>query len=245
MARGRAPTHKQAKKSFIATFETALGFLRKKFSEPQLAFLREVRTLAYAARTVLNTFFAIQVAARSGGDVATPAKEALVLHVPAAVQDNADVRDLLEGVQNLAGALTEFIAEPQFRPAFLEWCRRTGYRRVFERLSTDVRRVEAGIITELAKAAGLPELTPRDLAALAVLEPNAPERPEARGEFMKSRVDRWRYAQQTSYMATFPLRTLPFVPIPRWTADGVVEKSRPIVPLRPTFHAPPIPLPFQ
>ncbi|MFP2923795.1 hypothetical protein ACLESO_01000 [Pyxidicoccus sp. 3LG] len=245
MDRGRAPTHKQAKKSFIATTETALSFLRKTFSESQVTLLLEARTLAFAVRTVLDTFSDMRVAAQGGGTVTPPVKDALLLHVPASVQDHAGVKDLLEGVQNLAGALIEFIDEPQFRATFLEWCRRTRYRRAFERLTPDVRRVEVAIITEIAKAAGLPQLTPRDLAALAVLEPNAPESPEGRSAFMKSRVDRWRYAQQTSYIATCALLPLRFMPILRWTGNGVMEKSSPIPPLPTTFHAARIPLPYQ
>ncbi len=245
MAKGRAPTHKQAKKSFIETAETALSFLRKRFLEPQATLLREARALASATRTVLNTFSDIRVSAQDGGSVTLPAKEALVLHVPATVQDNAAVKDLLTGVQNLAGALTEFIVEPQFRAAFLEWCRRIRYDHIFARFTPDVRRVEAAIIIEIAKAAVLPQLTPRDLAALAVLDPNTPESPEARSQFMKSRVDRWRYAQHTAYDATAPLLLLRFMPIPRWTENGVVEKSSPIPPLPPTFPAPKIPSPFQ
>jgi hypothetical protein len=127
---------------------------------------------------------------------------------------------------------------PAFRPIFIEWCREWwGSLQFLRRINRNVRWLEAEIIAMIAKAGQLPLPNERHLAALAVLEPVPMEPPESRVPFVKSRVDRWRYAIQIgSNGVVYELGISRLIEPPRWRGPRPSSKSTPIGSSGRTFH---------
>ena len=226
MAR-RAPSHKQAKRSFIETHQTAYAFLRKTYEEPQITLLLEARNLAVDVKSVVRAVRDLVPAVneRYGNYATLPPDGGLVLRIPPSVQDNKAVQDTLAVAVRLADSLTDFAQVPAFRPIYIEWCS----VRLFEKISLSVRRLDAEIILMIAKAAQIPLPDARQLAALAVLEPAPLEQPESRILLVKSRVDRWRYALISGDNGfVFELLLMRLLQAPRWCGTRPSVKSSPI-----------------
>lgn len=198
MTRRRGPSAlntKPARTSFIATPETARAFLLGEggLSEAQVEFARQARDLATDIRTLLTAF----VRQFSRGASPEPIKE-FVLRIPPALQGQLIVDVYLGDLIRLARALTDAQRSPASMTEFWMWAEKKRHWALttLVRFLKHQRKLEAGIITTLAKMAGLPPLRERHLAALAVLPPEHLEPPQPNPRLVKSRNMDWRYALQ-------------------------------------------------
>jgi hypothetical protein len=202
-----APNTKTARTSFIATPEKARSFLLSDeggLDEAQVELARQIRDLASDIRVLLSAYAQQVYRNRVQQKPAMPleVKEFdLRFPAPLPVHQKILVELLLEDVVRLARALTD----AQRSPAAMEEFQKRAEKKLYWTLDTlphvlnHTRKLEAGIITAVAKTIELPILRERHLAALAVLPPGAIEPPQPEPRLVKSRTMGWRYALERQY----------------------------------------------
>ncbi|MBZ4421756.1 hypothetical protein [Myxococcus sp. RHSTA-1-4] len=210
--RGPSPASKQARTSFISTPETSRAFLGDAggLNDAQVEVALQGRALATDVRSVLTAYEDWVFKRMEPPLPLQPEGKALVLRIPAAVQNNPLAEILLEGTIHIARVLSEAPPSPAYfaelRKQVREW--RFWTITTLAKFLKHPRKLEAGIITLVTEAAGLPPLQERHLAALAVLTPDPLEPPQPNPQLVKSRTMNWRYALDQRYETQQVLRRL-------------------------------------
>ncbi|WP_426730738.1 hypothetical protein [Myxococcus faecalis] len=210
--RGPSPASKQARTSFIATPEIARAFLvgAGGLNDAQVEVALQGRELATDVRSILTAYEDWVFKRMEPPIPLQPEGKALVLRIPAAVQNSPLVELLLEGTIHIARILSEAPPSPAFFAELRERAREQRFWTIttLAKFLKHPRKLEAGIITLVTAAAGLPPLLERHLAALAVLTPDPLEPPQPNPQLVKSRTMNWRYALEQEFETQQVLRRL-------------------------------------